>query len=59
MGPLKPELTHDFSDADHDAWEPDQAFRRRSELRRRSDTRAVYPAVERQLQAWTTRSSQE
>lgn len=51
-----PQLTHDFSHADHDARDADQAFGRRSELRRGSDARPVYPTVEGQLQAWTTGS---
>lgn len=52
------QLTHDFSHPDHDARDADQAFGRRSELRRGPDARPVYPAVKGQLQAWTTGSSE-
>lgn len=52
------QLTHDFSHPDHDARDADEAFGRRSELRRGPDARPVYPAVKGQLQAWTTGSSE-
>lgn len=47
-------LTNDFSHADHDARDSDQAFRRRSELGGGSDARPVHAAVEGQLQPWRT-----
>lgn len=50
-------LTYDFPNAHHDARNPDQALGCSSKLGGSSDARPIDPAVEGQLQAWTTARS--
>lgn len=49
-------LTYDFSNAYHNPRDPNQTFSCVSKLRSCSNTRPVHSTVERQLQAWRTRS---